>query len=90
MTDDMIAVGSIPLDGRELDYDDADGKIVLHVREGDNGRTVFLSIKLYGEFSRAYEVRYDDFASVITKMIGDVVIHDAADQFNELLVGEKQ
>lgn len=87
MTDDMIAVGSIPIHPGVLDYADADGKVVLYVQDAEEGRSLFMSISMYGEFSRTYEVRYDDFAEVVTKMMGEVTMHNADDPFMKLLGG---
>lgn len=87
MTDDMIAVGSIPIHPGVLDYADAEGKIILYVRDEEEGRSVYMSISMYGELSRAYEVRYDDFERVVTKMIGDVVLSNSEDPFAQLLEG---
>lgn len=84
---DMISVGSIPLNPNVLDYADAEGKIILHVQDTEEGRSLFMSFKLYGEYSRAYEVRYGDFANVVTKIMGEVVMHNVNDPFEELLLG---
>lgn len=87
MTDDMIAVGSIPIHPGVLDYADTDGKIILWVKDEDEGRSVYMSISMYGEVSRAYEVRYDDFEGVVTKLMGDVIMANAEDPFTQLLEG---
>lgn len=84
----MISVGSVPLNANVLDYADADGKIILHVQDTDEGRSLFMSFKLYGEYSRTYEVRYEDFADVVTKMMGEVIMHNAGDPFAQLLGGD--
>lgn len=83
----MIAVGHVPLHPGVLDYADAKGKIILFVRDDEEGRSLFMSVETYGQISRAYEVRWDDWASIVTKMAGDVIIHDAEDPFNQLLMG---
>lgn len=87
MTDDMIAVGRIALHPGVLDYADADGKVVLYVQDSDEGRSLFMSISMYGEFSRTYEVRYDDFADVVTRMMGQVTLANAEDPFTQLVLG---
>ena len=87
MTDDMISVGSIPLNPNVLDYKDAEGKIILYVQDSEEGRSLFISMSLYGEFARTYEVRYDDFADVVTRMMGQVTMHNVEDPFNALLLG---
>ena len=85
----MISVGSIPLNPNVLDYKDAEGKIILWVKDEEEGRSVYLSIGMYGEVSRTYEVRYDDFADVVTRMMGQVTMHNVEDPFNALLLGGK-
>lgn len=91
MTDDvpMISVGAIPINPNVVDFKDADGKVVLYVQDtADGGRSMFMSVSLYGEFARTYEVRYDDFADVVTKMMGEVALHNAEDPFMKLLGGK--
>lgn len=87
MTDEMIAVGTIPLNPNVLDFADAEGKIILYVRDEEQGRSVYLSVSMYGELTRTYEVRYDDFAEVITRMMGKVTMHNVDDPFAQLLLG---
>lgn len=89
MTDeyDMLSVGSVPLNPNVVDFDDADGKVVLYVKDTDEGRSLYLSMSLYGEMSRTYEVRYDDFAEVVTKMMGEVTMANSEDEFMKLLGG---
>lgn len=84
---DMISVGRIPLNPNIIDYDDAKGHVVLWVTEHDKGQSVYMSVEMYGEMVRTYEVNYDDFAGVITKMMGEVTIHNADDPFAQLLGG---
>lgn len=87
MTNDMIAVGSIPIHPGVLDYADAEGKIILWVKDEEEGRSLYMSIEMYGELSRAYEVRYDDWERTVAKMIGDVGMHNSDDPFAKLLEG---
>lgn len=87
MTEDMLAVGAIPIHPGVLDYSDAEGKVILYVQESDQGQSLFMSISMYGELSRTYEVRYDDFADVVTRMMGQVSIANADDPFAQLLLG---
>ena len=84
---DMISVGRIPLRQSVLDFDDADGKIVLFVRDEEEGRSVYMSVEMYGEPTRAYEVAYDDFEKVITRMMGEVIMANHDDPFAQLLAG---
>lgn len=86
---DMVAVGTIPLNPGVLDYEDAEGKIILWVKDEEEGRSVYLGIEMYGVVDRAYEVRYDDFENVITKMMGEVIMANANDPFAELLGGSQ-
>lgn len=82
----MIAVGMVPLNPDVLDFKDAEGKIILYVQDSvDDGRLLFLSISLYGELSRTYEVKWEDWAPTVTKMMGDVVMHNHDDPFAQLL-----
>lgn len=90
MTEEMIAVGSIPIHPGVLDYADAEGKVILWVKDNREGRSVYLSVSMYGEPSRTYEVRYSDFESVVTKMMGDVIMRDVDDPFEQLLKGVEQ
>ena len=82
---DMIAVGAIPIHPGVLDFKDAEGKVVLFVRDEEEGRSVFMGVKMYGEIDRLYEVRYQDFEEIITKMMGEVIMADAEDPYMELL-----
>lgn len=84
---DMISVGTIPLNPSVLDYADAEGKVILWVEDGDEGKAVQLGIKMYGVVDRVYSVRYEDFENVITKMMGEVIMANANDPFAELLGG---
>lgn len=84
---DMIAVGTVPIHPGVLDYNDTKGKIILFVRDEEEGRSVFMGVETYGEISRLYECRWDDWSAVITKMQGDVVMHNQEDPFNALLGG---
>lgn len=83
----MIAVGSIPIHPGVLDLAGTDGKIILFVHDNDEGRSVRLGVEMYGHLDRLYEVRYEDFENVITKMMGTVIMADAEDPFNALLGG---
>jgi hypothetical protein len=85
---DMVAVGTVPIHPGVLDYEDSGGKIILFVRDYDEGRSLFLGVEMYGDMARLYEVRYDDWADVITKMAGDVILADADDPYNRLLMGD--
>lgn len=85
---DMISVGRIPIHPGVADYADAKGHVVLWVKDEDEGRSVYMSIEMYGEIGRTYEVRYDDFADVITRMMGQVTMHSATDPFTTLLGGK--
>jgi hypothetical protein len=77
MTDaGMISVGAVPIHPGVQDYADTGGKVILFVREEAEGRSLFLSIEMYGEISRMYEVRYADWEGVVTKMTGDLMVHD--------------
>jgi len=87
MTNDMIAVGAIPIHPGVTDFADADGRVVLWVKDEEEGRSVYMSISMYGEMSRTYEVRYDDFAETVTKVMGEVVMHNAEDPYALLLGG---
>jgi len=87
MTTDMIAVGTIPLNPGVLDYADAEGKVILYVKDEEEGRSVYMSISMYGEPSRTYEVAYNDFEQVVTKMMGEVIMHNTEDPFAQLLGG---
>ena len=87
MTDDMIAVGRVPLHPGVLDYADAKGHVVLWVKDDEEGRSLFMSINMYDMPTRTYEVRYDDFADVVTRMMGQVTMHNVEDPFAELLGG---
>lgn len=84
----MISVGTIPLNPNVLDFKDTDGKIILWVKDEEEGRSVYMSIGMYGELTRTFEVRYDDFADVITRMMGEVTMHNAEDPFTQLLGGK--
>lgn len=84
---DMIAVGSIPIHPGVVDFQDTEGKVILWVKDEEEGRSVYLGIEMYGVVDRAYEVRYSDFENVITKMMGDVIMHNAEDPFEKLLMG---
>lgn len=84
---DMISVGTIPLNPSVLDYADAEGKIILWVEDGDEGKCVQLGVKMYGVVDRVYSVRYEDFEGVITKMMGEVIMANADDPFAQLLGG---
>lgn len=75
-TNEMLAVGTVPIHPGVMDYKDANGKIVLFVREQEEGRSLFMSIEMYGELSRTYEVRYEDWEPVILKMAVDLTAHD--------------
>lgn len=82
-----ISVGAIPIHPGVLDYADTDGKIILYVKDEEEGRSVYMAIAMYGEVSRTYEVRYDDFAETVTKVMGEVTIHNSEDPFTLLLGG---
>lgn len=82
---DMLAVGAIPIHPGVVDYADTDGKIILYVRDEEEGRSCYISIEMYGELSRTYEVRYEDFEAMITKMMIDVAMATDADPFTQLL-----
>lgn len=84
----MIAVGSIPLNPGMLDLADAEGKIVLWVKDEDEGRSVYLAVEMYGVVDRAYPVAYADFEKVITNVMGKVIMADHEDPFAALLTGE--
>lgn len=85
MIDGLISAGRIPLNPNIIDYDDAKGHVVLWVKEEEEGHSVYMSVEMYGHITRTYEVRYDDFADVITRMLGEVTIHNANDPFTQLL-----
>lgn len=82
---EMLAVGAVPLHPGVLDYADAEGKIILFVRDEEEGRSLFMSVQMYGELTRAYEVRWDDWADVVTKMMAKVEMADSNDPFMQLL-----
>lgn len=84
---EYISVGAIPIHPGVLDYADTDGKVILYVRDEDEGRSVYMAIAMYGEVSRTYEVRYDDFAEVVTKVMGEVTMYNSEDPFTKLLGG---
>lgn len=83
----MVAVGSIPINPGMLDLADAEGKIILWVKDEDEGRSVYLAVEMYGVVDRAYPVAYADFEKVITDVMGKVIMADAGDPFTELLGG---
>jgi len=85
--DNMIATATIPMNPSVLDFADAEGKIVLWVKDEEEGRSVYMGVKMYGEIDRVYEVQYDAFERVITKMMGDVIMYNADDPFTKLLMG---
>lgn len=85
---EMISVGAIPLNPNVLDYKDAEGKVILWVKDEEEGRAVYLSISMYGEVTRTYEVRYDDFVDTTTRMMGEVMMHNVEDPFTQLLGGK--
>lgn len=87
MTDEMIAVGTIPLNPGMLDYADAEGKVILYVKDELEGRVAYITVSMYGEISRAFAVRYEDFADIATKVMGDVTMHNMTDPFEQLLIG---
>lgn len=82
-----ISVGAIPIHPGVLDYADTDGKIILYVKDEEEGRSVYMAIAMYGEVSRTYEVRYDDFAETVTKVMGEVTLYNSEDPFTLLLGG---
>ena len=84
---DMITLGTVPIHPGVIDYKDAEGKIILFVRDCDEGRSLFMGVEMYGEISRLYEVQWNDWVPVMTKMMGDVVMHNMDDPFNQLLGG---
>lgn len=85
---DMLSVGTIPLHPGSMEFADSNAKIILFVRDGEDGRSLFLSTELYGQLSRMYEVRYEDWAGVVTKMLAQVELHNSEDPFLALLNGE--
>lgn len=84
---DMIALGTVPIHPGVVDYQDAEGKIVLFVRDCEEGRSLYMGVEMYGEISRLYEVQWSDWVPVMTKMMGDVVMHNMDDPFTALLGG---
>ena len=84
---DMIAVGTMPLHPSSMDFPDASAKIILFVRDGEDGRSLFLGTELYGEMSRLYEVRYEDWEGTVTKVMAQVGLHNSNDPFTALLKG---
>ncbi len=84
---DMISVGRVPIHPGVQDYEDAKGHVVLWVKDEDEGRSLYMSVEMYGNMVRTYEVRYDDFADVVTRMMGEVTMHSANDPFEKLLQG---
>lgn len=84
----LIAAGTVQIHPGLADYEDAKGKIILFVRDMDEGRSLFMGVEMYGEISRLWEVRYDDWEKVVVKMTGDVVIRNADDPLTKLLMGE--
>ena len=83
--DQPIAAGTIPLHPGVEDYRDAKGKVILWVKDTDQGRSIYMGIETYGDIPCVVEVRYDDFADVVTRMMGTVTMSDSNDPFNELL-----
>lgn len=81
----VITAGTIPLNPNVGDYADAKGKIVLFVQDEDEGRSIYMGIETYGEMPCVYEVRYDDWADIVSRMAADVVMNDADDPFAKLL-----
>lgn len=83
---DMISVGTMALNPKSLiDFEDAKGKIVLFVRDGEDGRSMFMGVEMYGVLDRLYEVDYDTWAGVAARMAGEVIMSDALDPFTALL-----
>ena len=83
----VIAAGTIPLHPGVDDYRDAKGKVVLFVEDNDQGRSLYMGIEAYGTTPYTYEVRYDDFADIVTRLMVDVATANAGDMFAELLTG---
>jgi hypothetical protein len=81
---EMVAVGAVPIHPGVLDYADANGKIILYVKDEEEGRSLFMSIEMYGELTRAYEVRWDDWANTVSKMLAKVELADSTDPLAEL------
>lgn len=73
---DMLTVGTIPLNPDIRDYDDANGKLIMFVRDEVEGRSLYMGLELYGEVSRLWEVRYDDFAQVVGSITMDIALRD--------------
>lgn len=76
---DMIAVGSVPVTAGLADMADADGKVVLFVRDMPEGRSLFMGMTLYGEVSRMYQLDYSAWEDTILKMTTDVTVHNMGD-----------
>ena len=84
-SESTITAGTIPLHPGNRDYAEAKGKVVLWVKDEDEGRSLYMGFEAYGNVPYVYEVRYDDWADIITRMMGDVILHNADDPFAQLL-----
>lgn len=80
-----ITAGTIPFHPGVPEYRDADGKVIMWVKDDDEGRSLFLGVEAYGEISAVTELRYDDWVDVVSRMMGTVIMQDSTDPFNELL-----
>ena len=86
MATTMITAKTIPLNPGVLDYEDAHGKVVLFVRDEQEGRSMYMGLELYGMIDRLFEVKYSDWEDVAVRTIAAVYLHDSKnDPLNELL-----
>ena len=84
---ETLTAGTIPFHPGVKEYEGLDGKVMLYVRDNDEGRSLYMAIGMQGVFPYVYEVRYDDFADVISRMQAEVIMTDADDPFTLLLTG---
>ena len=85
--DQTITTGTVPLNPAVREYAEADGNVVMYVRDGDSGRSLYLGIKAFGAVTNVYEFSYDDFLDVFVRMQSDVILNDAEDPYSALLTG---
>lgn len=83
----MITAKTIPINPGVLDYKDAEGKIVLFVRDEAEGRSMYMGLELYGVIDRLWEVNYADWEDVAVRTIAAVSIHDSKDPLTQMMNG---
>lgn len=85
--DQTITIGTVPFNPAVREYAEADGNVVMYVRDSDSGRSLYLGIKAFGAVTNVYEFSYDDFLDVFVRMQSDVILNDAEDPYSALLTG---